>query len=225
MSSLKQRLDTVGEGLWSMAFGVTSLAAAAKLLERRGVPTSAPAPIRAVHPETGEKRYWNTSVASTAATHGIQIFLIESTEEARTLSPAIDGDEMAAVSELDHVVINTPNPDRAVALYGGRFGLDLRLDRANTAIGARQLFFKLGTAIVEFGSRLGTIGEGPDRFGGLAWRVRKPELANARLARAGFNVSEVRQGRKPGTAVFTVRDKTCSVPTIMIEQGAQPEAL
>ncbi|HVY03049.1 MAG TPA: hypothetical protein VG983_05280, partial [Caulobacterales bacterium] len=75
-------------------------------------------------------------------------------------------------------------------------------------------------AVLEIGARIAAgAGEGPDRFGGLAWRVRKPDVINARLAAAGFNVSEVRQGRKPGTAVFTVRDKTCDVPTIMIEQG------
>ena len=39
--------------------------------------------------------------------------------------------EAAAVAALDHVVVHTPNPDRALGLYGAKFGLDLRLDRAN----------------------------------------------------------------------------------------------
>jgi hypothetical protein len=34
---------------------------------------------------------------------------------------------------------------------------------------------------------------------------------------AGFDVSELRDGRKPGTRVFTVRDGSCGVPTLMIE--------
>jgi len=38
-------------------------------------------------------------------------------------------------------------------------------------------------------------------------------LANA----AGLDVAEVRLGRKPGTRVFTVRDKTCGVPTLVLE--------
>ena len=37
------------------------------------------------------------------------------------------------------------------------------------------------------------------------------------LAGAGLDVSEVRAGMKPGTRVFTVRDGTCGVPTLMIE--------
>ena len=216
----RTRLDTVGEGVSALAFGVDDIAATQRLLERRGIPTSSAARVRAVNAQTGEKRYWNMSIASVAATHGTPIYIAENEPEtALPLSAPID-DEASAVAELDHIVINTPNIERAVALYGGRLGLDLRLDRSNPQIGNRLLFFRVGTAVVEIGSRLGSVGDGPDRFGGLAWRVRNPELVNARLERAGFNVSEVRQGRKPGTAVFTVRDKNAGVPTIMIEQGA-----
>ena len=43
---------------------------------------------------------------------------------------------------------------------------------------------------------------------------------STRLAAAGFNVSEVRIGRKPGTKVFTVRDAAAGVPTILIQQNA-----
>ena len=64
-----------------------------------------------------------------------------------------------------------------------------------------------------------SLGE-PDRFGGLAWRVTEPHAAQARIAAAGFDVSEVRIGRKPGTHVFTVRDAPAGVPTLML--SAQP---
>ena len=40
-------------------------------------------------------------------------------------------EEAACVSALDHVVVRTPNPERAIAFYAGRLGLDLRLDRSN----------------------------------------------------------------------------------------------
>ncbi|MGZ3378123.1 MAG: hypothetical protein ACXU8S_16135, partial [Phenylobacterium sp.] len=63
----------------------------------------------------------------------------------------------------------------------------------------------------------------PDRFGGLAWRVTDPEAARERIAAAGFDVSEVRKGRKPGTSTFTVRDAPAGVPTIMIQQTPQME--
>jgi hypothetical protein len=108
-----------------------------------------------------------------------------------------------------------------VANFGGRLGLDLRLDRSNEAWGVRQLFFRAGDAVVEFGASLKhPVSDGPDSFGGLAWRVSDPTAAQARLATAGFNVSEVRTGRKPGTHVFTVRDAPAGVPTIMM--SAEP---
>ena len=150
--------------------------------------------------------------------NGVALFLVENKPDAATwpVAPATVAED-AAVGTLDHIVIQTPNPERAVALYGGRLGLDLRLDRSNEQWGARQLFFRCGGAIVEIGASLKTpVSEAPDKFGGLAWRVRDPESARARIAAAGLDVSELRKGRKPGTSVFTVRSGTGGVPTLML---------
>src|SRR5882672_6442847 len=46
-------------------------------------------------------------------------------------SPLAGSDEAASISALDHIVVRTPNPERAIAFYAGRLGLDLRLDRSN----------------------------------------------------------------------------------------------
>ncbi len=40
--------------------------------------------------------------------------------------------------------------------------------------------------------------------------------ARERLASAGFDVSEVRKGRKPGTAVFTVRSGVAGAPSLVL---------
>jgi catechol 2,3-dioxygenase-like lactoylglutathione lyase family enzyme len=121
-------------------------------------------------------------------------------------------------------VVVTPNPDRALALYGARLGLDLRLDRSNPAWGMRQLFFRCGEAVLEVGARLGEpVSDAPDRLGGLAWRISEPEAVQARIAAAGFDVSEVRQGRKPGSKVFTVRDAPAGIPTLMLSQDPARE--
>jgi catechol 2,3-dioxygenase-like lactoylglutathione lyase family enzyme len=122
-----------------------------------------------------------------------------------------------SVVALDHVVINTANADRAVALYGARLGLDFRLDRSNPQWGSRLMFFRCGGAVVEIGARLGgETSDAPDRLSGLAWRVTDPDAARARLAKAGFDVSEVRSGRKPGTKVFTIRSGVPGAPTLML---------
>jgi hypothetical protein len=36
----------------------------------------------------------------------------------------------------------------------------------------------------------------------------------------GFDVSEVREGRKPETRVFSVRDGTCGVPTLVLQPAS-----
>ena len=115
------------------------------------------------------------------------------------------------------MVIPTPNPDRAVALYAARLGLDFRLDRSNPQWGSRLLFFRCGDAVVEIGADLNApVSDAPDRLSGLAWRVRDPDTARARLAGVGFDVSEARQGRKPGTRVFTVRSGVIGAPSLII---------
>jgi hypothetical protein len=77
---------------------------------------------------------------------------------------------------------------------------------------------------VEIGSRLGgEISNEPDRLSGLAWRVVDPDAAQARLAKAGFDVSEVRSGRKPGTKVFTIRSGVPGAPTLMLSADAASE--
>ena len=58
--------------------------------------------------------------------------------------------------------------------------------------------------------------DAPDRLWGLSWRVANIEAAHARLKAANVAVSEIRHGRKPGTRVFTVKDNTLGVPTLMI---------
>ena len=45
-----------------------------------------------------------------------------------------------------------------------------------------------------------------------------------RLAEAGVDVSEVRNGRKPGTRVMTVRSGTSGVPTLLVQPSTGNDA-
>jgi catechol 2,3-dioxygenase-like lactoylglutathione lyase family enzyme len=162
---------------------------------------------------------WRLSFVEPDVTHGVPIALAQRTAGSDPRGP-VDAD---CVHALDHVVINTANPDRAVALYGARLGLDFRLDRSNPEWGSRLMFFRCGGAVVEIGASLKTpVSDAPDRLSGLAWRVADPHAAQARLAAAGFDVSEVRKGRKPGTHVFTVRKGVPGAPSLVI--SADPNA-
>jgi len=212
---LRALLDGQGEGLASLAFAVDDIEWAHRRLDRLGL---APEPIsdgESVDHVSGTRRRWRRTRASTAATHGVRVFLIEPAPP----PPAarIAGDR-SAVMGLDHVVIRTPDPERAAALYGARLALDMRLDRSSADWGARLMFFRCGDLIVEIAHDLRAgVSSAPDRLWGLSWRVPDAGAAEARLRAAGVDVSDVRPGRKPGTRVFTVRDQTCGVPTLMLE--------
>ncbi|MGD9980889.1 MAG: VOC family protein [Hyphomonadaceae bacterium] len=183
-----------GEGLKSLAFAVRDLERAHVRCERVGL---APEPIR-------EREAWRSFRANTGRTHGVRVFLIER-RRPLAVSPG---------AGLDHVVIRTPHPERAAGLYGARLGLDMRLDREVT--GRRLMFFRCGDAIVEIVHDRETTGAA-DSLWGLSWRVVDADAERARLSAAGLEVSDVRPGMKPGTRVFTVRNGTCGVPTLMIE--------
>ena len=187
--------------LSSMVFATASLDKAARLLERRAMPGE----------RTGDRL-----VLSTAATHGVPIALVER-RAVPAASPLLKSSEAASIAALDHVVVRTPNPERAIALYAGRLGLDLRLDRGNPAWGSRLLFFRCGDLVVEIAHDLNKgVSDAPDQLWGLSWRTPDVAKANDRLKKAGVEVSEPRDGRRPGTQVFTVLSHTANVPTIVI---------
>ncbi len=183
-------------GLHAMVFATADLDKAATLLERRAVPIT------------------RTNDELSLTGHGVTIRLHAKTDE--TPSP-LTVDEAAAVASLDHVVVRTPNPERAVAFYAGRLGLDLRLDRSNPKWGARLLFFRCGDLVVEIAHDLKKgVSDEPDHLWGLSWRVPDIVAAQARLKAAGLDVSEPRDGRRSGSQVFTVKNGTEDVPTIVI---------
>jgi catechol 2,3-dioxygenase-like lactoylglutathione lyase family enzyme len=203
-------LQTGNVGLWfgagsaalsSMTFATASLDKAAQLLGRRAVPS---------------ERQGDRLILSRGATHGVPIDLCSRKERAAP-SPLAGSDEAASISALDHIVVRTPNPERAIAFYGGRLGLDLRLDRSNSDWGSRLLFFRCGDLVVEIVHDLKKgVSDRPDHLWGLSWRTPDIAKANARLRAAGIDVSEPRDGRRPGSQVFTVKNRTEGIPTLVI---------
>lgn len=156
------------------------------------------------------------------STHGTPLLIVETdpSRDAQAMSQAT-----SSVSSLDHVVIRCPNPERAVALYGGRLGLDFALDRTNADWGSRLLFFVCGGVRVEIGHSLAKgVSDLPDQLWGVAWRVTDAADAQSRLQAAGLDTSEAKKGRRPGSSVLTVRSGTCNVPTIMLSAVPKEEA-
>jgi catechol 2,3-dioxygenase-like lactoylglutathione lyase family enzyme len=218
---IASRLATSGEGLGAIVFAVADIGEARRLLQRRGLASSSPRTLALTHAAQTERLLLAGMAAD--ATHGVPMGLAqriagEPTPDA--LSPAI-ADEGATMSALDHVVIRSPCPERAIALLAGRLDLELRLDRSNPDWGARLLFFRCGDLVVEVAHDLAAgVTDGADDLWGLSWRTPDLDATHARLAAAGLAVSDIRAGRRPGTRVFTIKDRSARVPTLVLGREA-----
>ena len=209
-----------GAGLQRVGFEVDDMAATVRKFGRRGLGCEPPVSERWRANDGGVIERTVTPL-SIATTHGIGIALVATARS--------DGAAAAAaaqpVSAIDHLVIRSPNPERAIALYGGRLGLDFALDRTNPDWGSRLLFFMCGGVRVEIGHSLAKgISDAPDQFSGLAWRVDDATAAQQRLQRSGVQTSDAKKGRRPGSQVLTVRSNTCNVPTIFLSETPRDEA-
>lgn len=201
---LRAALSQSGEGLMSLVFAVNDIEQMHRRAERVGL---TPEPI-----SDGEAvgLHWRRFRASSESCCGLRLFFIE---RAGPIAAAGQSDVLA----LDHVVIRARDMERAAGLFGARLALDMRLDR--DVGGRRLMFFRCGDLILEIAED----GAREARLYGLSWRVRDADVTHARLAAAGLNVSEVRDGKKPGTRVFTVRDRTCGIPTLMVETSPKSD--
>lgn len=138
------------------------------------------------------------------------------------LAPIVPATLADAVDAIDHIVIQSPDLERAQALWRDRLGLRLALDREFPARSLRMLFFRSGGVTLEF---VGTLApsqdiSGPDRLYGIAYRVGDLEACRRRLLNGGVDVSAVRPGHKPGTCVATVRSGSADVPTLLVSGAA-----
>ncbi|MEP7210268.1 MAG: VOC family protein [Alphaproteobacteria bacterium] len=215
---LHAMIDQDGPGLKSLVFATDNLEQDRALLDRRALKPDEITPGESTDPYSGRARYWSRLRLDETATHGVRIFALQRRKD-DPLTCAPSG--AAAIQGLDHVVINTPNPDRAAALYGARLGLRLALDRSNPDWDMRLMFFRVGGLTVELAHRVSAgIGNQPDKLWGLSWRVADIDAAHARLEKTALAITSIRAGRRPGSRVFTVRDGTLSVPTLIL--SAEP---
>jgi len=203
-----------GASLASICFATADIDRMHRRLDRLALKPYPIAEVESKDTETGATLSWKRTRAATDATRGVRLFFLALSAE-RPLSPIV-GD--APIIGLDHVVVSTQDPERAAALYGARLGLDMALDRSNPDWG-HLMFFRCGDLIVEIVHRPDDKADrNRDKLWGLTWRVANVDATRERLLAAHINVSEVRNGRKPGTRVVSLRDGTCGIPTLLIER-------
>ncbi|MEL7130147.1 MAG: VOC family protein [Pseudomonadota bacterium] len=214
---LKALLGENGPHLTSLAFASDDLVSDHRLIGRRGLVPDDMADGTSTDLISGQTRTWRRFRCDDAACAGIKTFVLQPVTGALDPSPP----EPGVAHGLDHIVITTPNPDRAVAHYGARLGLRFALDRSVEDWKTRFLFFRTGGLTLEVIHRLGEASalQDPDRFWGLTWSTDNLEVAHERLSKAGLDISEIRTGRKPGSTVFTVRNGSLEVPTLFISHA------
>ena len=217
-SHLRAWLDGHGEGPFALAFGTDDADAAAATLRARGVELPDPADGVGRDERTGAERRWRNTFPPASATRGVATIIIEHRSPADALPAAVPiADDAAAVAACDHVVVQSTDAEASRALYGDVLGLRLALDRKFEDWGVRLMFFRTGHLTVEVAASLAQAeAAAVDRFWGISWRVPDLDATHARLVAAGFEVSEIRTGRRPGTRVATVRAETHGVATLII---------
>jgi catechol 2,3-dioxygenase-like lactoylglutathione lyase family enzyme len=116
---------------------------------------------------------------------------------------------------VDHVVLRTGDAQGCVALFAEQLGIRLALDKTVPEWGGRMLFFRAGKLTLEV-IQPDRPTKGSDRFWGIAYHCADIEREHARLCNAGVLASEIREGRKAGTRVATVKSHCLDIPTLLI---------
>ncbi|MBR0714324.1 VOC family protein [Bradyrhizobium liaoningense] len=217
---MRELLDDREGMLASLCFRVADINKMHRRLDRVALKPDAIAEVGSRDDKTGAVLHWTRTRAATELTRGVRMFFLELGAE----RPRSAETETGPILSLDHVVVATEDSERAAALYGARLGLDMALDRSHHDWG-QLMFFRCGDLVVEVVRRPVAGGDpSHDRLWGLSWRVGDIDATRARLIASGVDVSDIRNGRKPGTRVMTVRNGTCGIQTILLEQSPKPVA-
>jgi catechol 2,3-dioxygenase-like lactoylglutathione lyase family enzyme len=147
------------------------------------------------------------------AARGIFSFCVE--HEAGSTLPAATPLGAGAIAGVDHVVVKTQSADAAKTFYGDQLRIRLALEQDVPEWGGVQLFFRASSMSIEVIAS----DKAPERdeLWGLALKTDDMEATHARLKESGIEISDIRDGRKPGTRVCTVKSHTLGVPTLLIE--------
>jgi catechol 2,3-dioxygenase-like lactoylglutathione lyase family enzyme len=158
--------------------------------------------------------FWDANAA-----RGIFSFCIEheTGSSLREAQPTGAGAGAGAVTGVDHVVVKTQSIEAAKRFYGEQLGIRLALEQHVPEWGGTQLFFRTSSMSIEVIAS--DKAPAQDELWGLALKSPDLEATQARLIEAGVDVSDIREGRKPGTRVCTVKSHALNVPTLLIEHG------
>lgn len=137
-----------------------------------------------------------------------------------------DGSQSDALGErrtslaVDHLVLRTDSAQRCIDFFAEEMGIRLALDKTVPEWGGRMLFFRAGKMTLEVieSDKEAVAGS---HFWGIALQTDDLPALCQRLDNARVLHSEIRDGRKPGTRVATVKSHCLDLPTLLIEPVQQ----
>ena len=164
--------------------------------------------------DSGAKREWKNIMLPKESTRGVFTLLIEHTSGALPKYESFENDQ---IERLDHIVINSNDPDGLIDLYRDTYGIRLALDQYVEKWGGRMLFFRTNQTTIEVIGIKNDADKPVDKAWGLAWTTKDIKKTHSRLVSEGVEISDVKDGRKPNTLVATIKSHTCNIPTLLIE--------
>ena len=127
------------------------------------------------------------------------------------------GPVSTGIVAVDHVVLRSNDADDCIEVFGEPgLGLRLALDQMVPEWGGRMLFFRSGKMTLEVIQSLEQPVE-QDHFWGITYLTEDIDRTLSTLDAKGVAHSPVRDGRKPGTRVSTIKSHTLGLPTLLIE--------
>ena len=211
--TVNEHLEKNGESIFGLALGTDNIEMAKKELSVSLDTNLDISNGKGVNNISKDERHWRNIFIPKKFTRGLFTILIEHT---KGNLPKNENSDEACISRMDHVVINSNDPDGLVDLYRDKYGIRLALDQFVEQWGGRMLFFRTNHTTIE---AIGIKKEGPpiDSLWGLAWTTNDIEAAHNRLLQSGVEITDIKKGRKPKTLVATIKSHTSNIPTLLIE--------
>lgn len=209
-----QHIADKGQGLMGLVFGVDEIAPFIDHARKAGLDISDPMAGHGLDLAETAKRSWQNMVWPEDAARGIFSFAIRHDDpDALKIAPIAGA---GPCTEVDHVVVQTSDTKASKNFYGTQLGIRLALEQSRPDWGGDMLFFRTNHMSIEvigapkFDAQL-------DHLWGLALKTDDIEATHARLVESNVAVSEVREGRKAGTRVCTVKSHCLDVPTLLVQ--------
>lgn len=210
---ISQHLEDKGEGIFGIALGVKDIEMIKEKLSKKIGEDLKILTGKGINNITQDERHWKNIFIPRNITRGVFTLLIEHTKGSL---PEYREQESSLINRLDHIVINSNDPDGLIDLYRDKYEIRLALDQFVEQWGGRMLFFRTNHTTIE-AIGIKKDGSPEDSLWGLAWTTKDIKKAHKRLLNAGVNITDVKDGRKPNTLVATIKSHCSNIPTLLIE--------